>query len=112
MKDAGRPLKLCVKRTITNWSGANDVGSAWASHLLTEAATGGNCLAPSAIALPRSQLRLCDLRLRSVADQAEIDAGRGPTGALTTSEREELGQLRRENQRLRMELIEQFVHGP
>ena len=29
--------------------------------------------------------------------QAEIDAGRGPAGALTTEEREELGRLRRES---------------
>jgi transposase len=32
-----------------------------------------------------------------------IDGGRGPSGALTTSERAELVQLLRENQRLRME---------
>jgi transposase len=36
-------------------------------------------------------------------DQAEIEAGRGPTGALTRAERAELVQLRRENVRLRME---------
>ncbi len=35
--------------------------------------------------------------------QDEIDAGGGGTGALTTGEREELVQLRRDNQRLRME---------
>jgi len=35
--------------------------------------------------------------------QGEIDAGRGPAGALTTEEREELGRLRRENRTLRME---------
>jgi transposase-like protein len=35
--------------------------------------------------------------------QAEIDAGRGPAGALTTEERAELRELRRENRRLRME---------
>jgi len=29
--------------------------------------------------------------------QAEVDAGRGGPGALTTEEREELGRLRREN---------------
>ena len=33
----------------------------------------------------------------------EIDAGRGPAGALTTEERVELGRLRRENRTLRME---------
>ena len=49
------------------------------------------------------ELGLGETALRRWVQQAEIDAGRGPTGALTTSEREELGQLRRENQRLRME---------
>ena len=36
-------------------------------------------------------------------NQAEVEAGRGPAGALTRNEREELVELRRENQRLRME---------
>ena len=49
------------------------------------------------------ELGLGETALRRWVQQAEIDAGGGPTGALTTSEREELGQLRRENQRLRME---------
>jgi transposase-like protein len=49
------------------------------------------------------ELGLGETALRRWVQQVEIDAGRGPTGALTTSEREELGQLRRENQRLRME---------
>lgn len=35
--------------------------------------------------------------------QAEIDAGNGPAGALTTNEREELAQLRREKKRLEQE---------
>ena len=35
--------------------------------------------------------------------QAEIEAGRGPAGALTRAERAELAQLRRENHQLRME---------
>jgi transposase len=35
--------------------------------------------------------------------QHEIDHGRGPAGALTTAERQELSQLRRENRELRME---------
>jgi transposase len=35
--------------------------------------------------------------------QAKIDHGRGPAGALTTAEREELARLRRENRELRME---------
>ena len=35
--------------------------------------------------------------------QADIDEGRGPEGALTTVEREELQRLRRENKRLQEE---------
>lgn len=35
--------------------------------------------------------------------QHEINHGRGPAGALTTAERQELSQLRRENRELRME---------
>ena len=35
--------------------------------------------------------------------QAEVDAGRGPAGALTTEEKQELARLRRENRELRME---------
>src|SRR4051812_8069518 len=35
--------------------------------------------------------------------QAEIDAGRGPAGALTTEERAELSQLRKENRILKEE---------
>jgi transposase len=49
------------------------------------------------------ELGLGETALRRWIQQAEIDAGRGPGGALTTGEREELAQLRRENQRLRME---------
>ena len=41
--------------------------------------------------------------LRRWVRQAEIDSGSGPSGALTTQEREELAKLRRENQTLRME---------
>src|SRR5262250_1115112 len=49
------------------------------------------------------ELDLAETALRSWVRQAEIDAGRGATGALTTEEREELGRLRRENRTLRME---------
>ena len=35
--------------------------------------------------------------------QAEVDEGRGPEGALTTAERDELQRLRRENKRLQEE---------
>ena len=41
--------------------------------------------------------------LRRWVEQAEVEAGRGPEGALKRSEREELVELRRENQRLRLE---------
>ena len=49
------------------------------------------------------ELDLTETAVRAWVRQAEIDAGRGPAGALTTEEREELSRLRRENQRLRME---------
>jgi transposase len=41
--------------------------------------------------------------LRLWVKQARVDRGQGPTGALTSSEKEELQQLRRENRRLKME---------
>jgi transposase-like protein len=41
--------------------------------------------------------------LRRWVQQTQIDAGRGPNGALTTEERDELRRLRRENATLRME---------
>ena len=41
--------------------------------------------------------------LRAWMKQAEVDGGRGPAGALTTAEKQELVQLRRENKQLRME---------
>jgi transposase len=47
-----------------------------------------------------------DLVVNSVHDwvaRAKTDEGNGPAGALTTSEREELQQLRRDNKRLQME---------
>ena len=49
------------------------------------------------------ELDLTETALRRWVQQAEIDAGRGTPGALTTSEREELVALRRETKRLRME---------
>ena len=49
------------------------------------------------------ELDLTETALRQWVRQAEVDAGRGPVGALTSSEREELALLRRDNKRLRME---------
>jgi transposase-like protein len=49
------------------------------------------------------ELDLTETALREWVRQAEVDAGQGAPGALTTAEREELGQLRRENRTLRME---------
>ncbi len=55
------------------------------------------------VAAVARELDLTETALRSWVRQGEIDAGRGPAGALTTEEREELGRLRRENRTLRME---------
>src|SRR5262245_65876481 len=49
------------------------------------------------------ELDLTETALRSWVRQAEVDAGRGPAGALTTDEREELGRLRREVRTVRVE---------
>lgn len=48
-------------------------------------------------------LDLTEGTLRAWVKQAEIDAGGGPEGALTSEEREELRRLRRENRTLQME---------
>jgi transposase-like protein len=48
-------------------------------------------------------LDLTETALRDWVKRADIDAGEGPPGALTTDERAELQQLRRENKRLQME---------
>jgi transposase len=49
------------------------------------------------------ELGLADSLVRSWVNQAEVDAGGGPAGALTTAEKEELSHLRREVKVLRME---------
>jgi len=48
-------------------------------------------------------LDLTETSLRSWVKQAEIDEGKGPEGALTTDEQEELRRLRRENRILEQE---------
>jgi transposase len=48
-------------------------------------------------------LELTETSVRAWVRQAEIDDGKGPAGALTTAEREELAALRRENKTLRLE---------
>jgi transposase-like protein len=49
------------------------------------------------------ELDLTETAVRSWIKQAEVDAGKGSGGALTTAEREELAALRREVKSLRME---------
>ena len=48
-------------------------------------------------------LGLADSLVRSWVRQADVDAGKGPAGVLTTAEKEELSHLRREVKVLRME---------
>jgi transposase len=48
-------------------------------------------------------LDLTETSVRGWIRQAEIDEGKGPPGALTTSEREELSALKREVKTLRLE---------
>ena len=55
------------------------------------------------VAAVARELDLTETALREWVRQAEVDAGRGRPGALTTEEREELTRLRRENRTLCME---------
>lgn len=48
-------------------------------------------------------LDLTETSLRRWIKQADVDEGKGPEGALTSDEREELRRLRRENRTLEME---------
>lgn len=48
-------------------------------------------------------LGLTESSLRNWVKQAKVDEGKGPAGAPTSSELEELRRLRRENRQLRME---------
>ncbi len=47
------------------------------------------------------ELDLTETAVRAWVKQAKVDSGKGPPGALTTAEREELSQLRREVRELR-----------
>jgi transposase len=55
------------------------------------------------IAQVAEDLDLVETALRRWVSQAEVDAGKGAPGALTSEEREELALLRRENRRLKEE---------
>lgn len=55
------------------------------------------------VAMVSRELDLTETALRRWVEQAAVDAGQRPDGALTTDERAELVQLRRENRTLRME---------
>ena len=55
------------------------------------------------IAAVSRELGLTETSVRRWVEQAEIDSGGGPAGALTTVEREELAQLRRRVKTLEME---------
>ena len=55
------------------------------------------------IAQVAKDLDLTQTAVRAWVKRADIDAGSGPPGALTTSEREELSRLRRELKRVEME---------
>jgi len=55
------------------------------------------------VAQGAKELDLVETGLRDWVRKAAIDVGKGPPGALTAAEREELVQLRRENKRLRMD---------
>ena len=49
------------------------------------------------------ELDLTETAVRKWVARAEVDAGSGPEGVLSSDEREELRRLRRENTQLRME---------
>ncbi len=49
------------------------------------------------------ELDLTETVLRHWVQQADVDQGKGPEGALTTAEKQELTKLRQENRTLRME---------
>ncbi len=55
------------------------------------------------IGLFSKEMGLTETSLRAWAKQAEIDAGKGPPGAMTTEERQENTRLRRELRQMTME---------
>jgi transposase len=55
------------------------------------------------VAQVAKDLDLTETALREWVQRADVDAGKGPAGALTSDERAELGRLRRENRQLQME---------
>ncbi len=55
------------------------------------------------VARAARHLDLTESALRTWVQQAEVDAGKGPIGSLTSSDLEELRRLRKENRELRME---------
>lgn len=55
------------------------------------------------IAKVAKNLDLTESALRAWVNQAKIDAGQGPIGALSSEEKQELVELRRENRQLKME---------
>ena len=83
------------------WSMAKRKRRAFTAEFKTEAvrlARAGD----RTIAQVASDLDLTESALRNWVKQAEVDAGQGPPDALTTAEKAELAELRRENKRLRM----------
>jgi transposase-like protein len=55
------------------------------------------------VAQVAGDLDLTETALREWVKRADIDTGQGAPGALTSDERAELAQLRRDNKRLQME---------
>ena len=55
------------------------------------------------VAQVAKDLDLTETALREWVQRADIDAGKGPAGALTSDESAELARLRRENRQLQME---------
>lgn len=55
------------------------------------------------VAQVAKDLDLTETALREWVQRADVDAGKGPAGALTSDERAELARLRRENRQLQME---------